>query len=100
MVADIANKDGLEVLPHPREFLGDLTKDLGLAEKTQAGSDSGSEDDESANAASPNEGKQKVLQESDSDAYKTFLHYFGGCGMKQLQGRSKPFSTKAIFLGI
>jgi hypothetical protein len=89
---DVANKDGLEVLPHPREFLGGLVKDLDLAEKIQAGNDPESGVDESASAASLSEGEQKVLRETDSDVYKTFLRYFGGCGMKQSRWRSKSNS--------
>lgn len=87
MGAEIANKDGLEVLPHPKEFLGDLVKDLNLAEKTPTALDSDSDTDDSEDADG-----QKVLRETVSDAYRTFLRYFGGCGMTQSRWRTKSVS--------
>lgn len=84
-LTDVARKEGLHALPHPKVFLGDLVKDMDLFDPPQdlpVGDDDDDDDD------SP-----PLLLLHNAEAYKTFLLHFGGCGMRQTQWRKTCTNT-------
>ncbi len=74
---DVAKKEGLEALPHPKVFLGDLVQGMELA---PVACEEDNDDDSSS-------GDPGLLQ--DADVYKSFIVHFGGCGMNQVQWKKQ-----------